>query len=172
MTKYLEIGQIVNTFGIKGMVKVKPFTDDITRFDRLEKVFVKSKQNKTEYEIEDVKYHKQMVMLKLKGIDNVEEAEHLRRSYLLVDRKNEEPLEEGVYYIVDLLGLEVYTDEGILLGKVDDIFNTGSNDIYVIKDELGKQILLPGIDEVIKKVDLENGRITVHILPRTSLKKE
>lgn len=172
MTKYLEIGQIVNTFGIKGMVKVKPFTDDITRFDQLEKVFVKHKQTKTEYEIEEVKYHKQMVMLKLKGIDNPEEAEQFRGSYLLVDREKEEPLEDGVYYIVDLLGLEVYSDEGILLGKVDDIFNTGSNDIYVVKDELGKQILLPGIDDVIKNVDLESGKITVHILPRISLKKE
>ena len=83
---------------------------------------------------------------------------------MLVDREKEEPLEEGVYYIVDLLGLEVYTDEGQLLGKVDDIFNTGSNDIYVVKDELGKQILLPGIPDVLKNVDLEKGKITVHLI--------
>lgn len=81
-----------------------------------------------------------------------------------MDREKEEPLEEGIYYIVDLLGLEVYTDEGQLLGKVDDIFNTGSNDIYVVKDELGKQILLPGIPDVLKNVDLEKGKITVHLI--------
>lgn len=164
MTKYLEIGQIVNTFGIKGMVKIKPFTDDINRFDRLEKVYIKNKKSNKEYEIEEVKYHKNMVLMKLKGIDTPEDADLLRQSYLLVDRENEEPLEEGTYYIVDLLGLEVFTDEGNLLGKVDDIFNTGSNDIYVVKDELGKQILLPGISEVIKEVDIENKKIIVHLI--------
>ena len=165
MTKYLEIGQIVNTFGIKGMVKIKPFTDDINRFDRLKKVYISNKNGKKEYQIQEVKYHKNMVLMKLEGIDTPEQADLLRQSYLLVDRADEEPLEEGVYYIVDLLGLEVYTDENKLLGKVEDIFNTGSNDIYVIKDEMGKQILLPGIPEVLKNVDLEKGRITVHLIP-------
>lgn len=165
MTKYLEIGQIVNTFGIKGMVKIKPFTDDINRFDRLKKIYISNKNGKKEYQIQEVKYHKNMVLMKLKGIDTPEQADLLRQSYLLVDRADEEPLEEGVYYIVDLLGLEVYTDDNKLLGKVDDIFNTGSNDIYVVKDEMGKQILLPGIPDVLKNVDLEKGRITVHLIP-------
>ncbi|MBO6243977.1 MAG: 16S rRNA processing protein RimM [Clostridia bacterium] len=124
MQKFLEIGQIVNTFGIKGMVKVKPFTDDIRRFDRLESIYIKNKNEQKEYEIEEVKYHKNMILIKLKGIDDIDKANLLRQSYILVDRDNEEPLEEGVYYIVDLIGLEVYTEEGVLLGKVDDIFNT------------------------------------------------
>lgn len=171
MTKYLEIGQIVNTFGIKGMVKIKPFTDDIRRFDKLETIYIKNKKSRKEYEIEEVKYHKNMVLMKLKGIDTIEEAEALRQSYLFVDRDKEEPLEEGVYYIVDLIGLEVYTDENQLLGKVDDIFNTGSNDIYVVKDELGRQILLPGIPDVLKNVDLEKGKITVHLIPRFNVKR-
>ena len=165
MTKYLEIGQIVNTFGIKGMVKIKPFTDDINRFDKLEKVYIKNKDGKKEYQIQEVKYHKNMVLMKLEGVDTLEQAEILRQSYLLVNREDEEPLEEGVYYIVDLIGLEVYTDENIFLGKVDDIFNTGSNDIYVVKDGKGKQILLPGIPDVLKNVDLEKGKITVHLIP-------
>ena len=165
MTKYLEIGQIVNRFGIKGMVKVKPFTDDINRFDRLKKIYISNKNGKKEYQIQEVKYHKNMVLMKLEGVDTPEQADLLRQSYLLVDRADEEPLEEGVYYIVDLLGLEVYTDDNKLLGKVDDIFNTGSNDIYVVKDEMGKQILLPGIPDVLKNVDLEKGRITVHLIP-------
>ena len=164
MTKYLEIGQIVNTFGIKGEVKVKPFTDDITKFDDRKKVYIENKGVKKEYEIEQVKYHKNMVLIKFKDIETVEQAELLRNSYLFVDRESEKPLKEGTYYIVDLIGLEVYTDEGELLGNVDDIYNTGSNDIYVVKNELGKQILLPGIKEVIKKVDLENKKITVHLL--------
>ena len=105
-----------------------------------------------------------MVLIKLKGVNTPEEADLLRQSYLLVDREKEEPLEEGVYYIVDLLGLEVYTDENQLLGTVQDIFNTGSNDIYVVKDELGKQILLPGISDVIKEVNLTDKRIIVHLI--------
>jgi len=166
MTKYLEIGQIVNTFGIKGMVKVRPFTDDVQkRFDDLKKVYVENKKSKKEYEIEEVKYHKDMVLIKFKGIDNPEDANLLRESYLMVDRQTQEPLPEGTYYIVDMIGLEVYTDEGECLGILDDIFNTGSNDIYVVKNELGKQILLPAIKEVIQKVDMEQKRITVHLLP-------
>ena len=164
MTKYLEIGQIVNTFGIKGMVKVNPFTDDIKRFDKLKTIYIENKKGRKEYEIEEVKYHKGMVLIKLKGIDNPEQADLLRQSYLLVDREKEEPLEKGVYYIVDLLGLEVYTDNNKLLGTVDDIFNTGSNDIYVVKDELGKQILLPGISEVIKEINLEKKKMIVHLI--------
>ena len=165
MTKYLEIGQIVNTFGIKGMVKVKPFTDNIERFDELEKVYIENKKGKKEYEIEEVKYHKNMVLIKFKGIENPEEANFLRESYLLVDRANEKPLEEGTYYIVDMIGLDVYTDENELLGKLEDIFNTGSNDIYVVKNELGKQILLPAIDDVLKEIDMENRKVIVHLIP-------
>ena len=164
MQEFLEIGQIVNTFGIKGMVKVKPFTDDITRFDDLEKVYVETNKQKKVYEIEEVKYHKDMVMLKFKGIDRVEDAELLRNSYLKVNRQDEPELEEGTYYIVDLLGLDVYSDEGILLGKVEDIFNNGSCDIYDVKDELGKQLLLPAISDVIKEINLKEKKIVVHIL--------
>ena len=164
MQEFLEIGQIVNTFGIKGMVKVKPFTDDITRFDDLKRVYVESNKTKKEYEIEEVKYHKDMVLIKFKGIDKVEEAELLRNSYLKVNRNEEPNLEDGTYYIVDLLGLDVYSDEGNFLGKVDDIFNNGSCDIYAIKDELGKQLLLPAISDVIKEINLEEKKIVVHIL--------
>ena len=165
MLPNLEIGQIVNTFGIKGMVKVKPFTDDIRRFDELKTVYVEKNSNQTEYEIEEVKYHKDMVLIKLKGIDKVEQAEELRNAYLTVSRDSVEELEEGRYYIVDLLGLEIYTDEQVLLGTLEDIFNTGSNDIYVVKDKQGKQILLPAIQDVIKQIDIENKKIIVHLLP-------
>lgn len=164
MQEYLEIGQIVNTFGIKGMVKVVPFTDDYTRFDDLKTVIVKLRNQKTEYEIEQVMYRKNMVYLKLKGIDQVEQAECLRNGMLEVHRKDGAKQDDDSYYIVDLLGLPVYSDEGEQLGVLDDIFNTGSNDVYVVKNELGKQILLPAIAEVIKKIDLEQGKITVHLL--------
>lgn len=160
----LEIGQIVNTFGIKGFVKVNPFVDDISRFDDLKKVYIKKQKVLKELEVEEVKYHKNMVLVKFKGIDKVEEAETLRNSYLEVDRENAIELQEGEYFIADLLGLDVITDEGNTLGKLEDIFNTGSNDIYVVKDELGKQILLPAILEVIKEINLEEKKILIHLL--------
>ena len=164
MEKYLEIGQIVNTFGIKGQVKIVPFTDDITRFDELKEIYVEKKNELKLVQIEQVNYKKNMVILKLKGIETVEEAEKLRNCYLKIDRKDAKKLPKDTYFIVDLLGLDVYTDEGKLLGKVDDIYNAGSSDIYVVKDELGKQILLPAIKDVLKEVDLENQKIIVHLI--------
>ena len=164
MQTNLEIGQIVNTFGIKGFVKVAPFVDDILRFDELKKVYIKKQKQLKELEVEEVKYHKNMVLLKFKGIDKVEDAETLRNSYLEVDRENAIDLEEGTYFIADLLGLDVITEEGKMLGKLEDIFNTGSNDIYVVKDEMGKQILLPAISEVVKEINLEESKIIVHLM--------
>ena len=165
MQKRLEVGQIVNTFGIKGEVKVMPFTDDITRFDDLEKVYVKTKKEEKLYKIQNVRYHKNMVLIKFENIETPEQAELLRNAFLEIDREDAIPLEEGTYYIADLIGMEVYSDDGNKLGIVEDIYNTGANDIYVVKNDLGKQILLPGIKEVIKEVNLDTEKITVHLIP-------
>lgn len=162
--QYFEIGQIVNTFGIKGMVKVNPFTDDISQFEEMETILVDKKGNLLEMQIEEVKYSKNQVLLKLKGIETVEEAEKYRNCYLKLPREKARKLPKNTYFIADLIGLEVYTEEGKLLGKVEDIYNTGASDIYVIKDELGKQILLPAIKDVIKQIDLEQEKIVVHLL--------
>lgn len=162
--QYFEIGQIVNHFGIKGMVKVNPFTDDISQFEEMETILVDKKGSLQEMQIEEVKYSKNQVLLKLKGIETVEEAEKYRNCYLKLPREKARKLPKNTYFIADLIGLEVYTEEGNLLGKIDDIYNTGASDIYVIKDELGKQILLPAIKEVIKQVDLEEEKIIVHLL--------
>ena len=164
MNKYLELGQIVNVKGLKGEVKVNSFTDDNTKFERIPKVFLKRKESLKEYEIENVGYSKNQVIIKFKNVNTVEEAENLRNSYIVVDREIFGELPEGVYYIADLIGLDVYTESNEYLGKVDDIFSTGSNDVYVVKDELGKQKLLPGIDEVIKQIDLESGKIIVNLI--------
>lgn len=164
MNKYLELGQIVNVKGLKGEVKVNSFTDDNTKFERIPKVFIKQKNNLTELEIEKVGYSKNQVIIKFKNINTIEEAEKLRNSYIVVNREIFGELPEGVYYIADLIGLDVYTESDEYLGKVDDIFSTGSNDVYVIKDELGKQKLLPGIDEVIRKIDLKSGKIIVNLI--------
>ncbi|MBR3511714.1 MAG: 16S rRNA processing protein RimM [Clostridia bacterium] len=165
MNKYLELGQIVNVRGLKGEVKVNSFTDDNTKFERLPKVFIKrNKGDIEERKIEKVSYNKNQVIIKFVGINTIDEAEKLRNSFILVDRDDLGSLPEGVYYIADLIGLDVFTEEGELLGKVDDIYNTGANDIYVIKDDLGKQRLLPGIKDVIKEVNIEEGKIIVNLI--------
>ena len=162
--KNIEIGQIVNTFGIKGFVKANPWVNDVTRFDDLKKVYIKIRKELKELEIEEVKYHKNQVLIKFKGIETVEEAETLRNAIIEIDRSDVITLEEGEYFIADLLQSEVFSDEGEKLGILGDIYNTGSNDIYVVKNELGKSILLPGIPEVLKDIDVENKKITVHLL--------
>lgn len=164
MKERFEIGQIVNTFGIKGFVKVKPWVDDVTRFEDLKNVYIVNKKQEKTVEIEEIKYQKTTVLLKFKGVETVKQAEELRNCYLEIDRKDAIPLEEGTYFIADLLESKVYSDEGSYLGILEDIYNTGSNDIYVVKNELGKTLLLPGIDEVIKEVDIENQKIVVHLL--------
>lgn len=165
MKDYLEIGQIVNTYGIKGFVKVVPFTDDITRFEKLKSVYIDVKGDLQEFTIEEVKYSKNMVLLKFKEIPDINIAEKYRNYYLKINRNNAIKLPKDTYFIADLLGLDVYVQEtNELLGKVDDIFPTGSNDVYVVKNELGKQILLPGTKEVIKVIDIENGKILVNLI--------
>ena len=164
MQEYFEVGQIVNTFGIKGQLKVKPFTDDMERFEELKTLYICKKNEMKKVEIEDVKYNKQCVLLKVKGIEDLTEAEKYKGLFLKIDRKDAKKLPKDTYFIADILGLEVYTDEGELLGKVDDIFPTGANDVYVVKDELGKQILLPSIPEVLKEIDLEKGKVIVHLI--------
>lgn len=163
--EYLEIGQIVNTNGLKGLLVVNPFTDDIRRFENLETIYIVYNKQLIEKKITDVKYKKNQVLLKLSGIDSIEEAEKFRECYLKIDRKDAIKLPKDTYFIVDLIGLEVYTVDNEFLGKIDDIFQTGSNDVYVIKDELGKQILLPAISEVVKKVDIDNKKMIVKLIP-------
>ena len=164
MQEYLEVGQIVNTNGLKGLLKVNPFTDDITRFERLKTILVLHKKELLEFQIENVKYQKKQVLLKLKGIDTIEEAEKYKEDYIKINRKDAEKLPKDTFYIADLIGLEVYTDSDELLGNIEDIFPTGSNDVYVVKNSEGKQILLPAIKDVIKQIDLEHKKVVVKLI--------
>lgn len=164
MEEYFEIGQIVNTNGLKGVLKVKPFTDDLKEFESFKSIYIQKKSELVEFKIEKVWYVKNMVLLKLQGIDDIDEAEKYRNLYLKVERKALPKLPENSYYITDLIGCDVITEDGEDLGKIDDIFSTGSNDVYVVKDELGKQILLPAIKEVIKTVDIPNRKIIVKLM--------
>ncbi len=164
MLEYLEIGKIVNTYGIKGYVKVIPLTDDLMRFKKLRTVYLEYQNKLIEMPIEDVSYSKNFVLLKFKGLQDINLVEKYKNCYLKVNRKDAVKLPENSYFIVDLIGLEVYTEDGRFLGKIEDIFKTGSNDVYVVKNELGKQILLPAIASVIKQIDLSQRKVIVNLI--------
>ena len=164
MKEYFEIGQIVNTNGLKGFVKIKPFTDNIKEFETFDSIYVQEKNSLIEYKIETVRYVKQMVLIKLKGIDNIDMAEALRNLYVKVKRDSLPKLQKNSYYIADLLECDVYTVDGDVLGKMDDVFKTGSNDVYVVKSTEGKQILLPAIKDVIQNIDINNKKIIVKLM--------
>ena len=162
--EYFEIGQIVNTFGIKGFVKVNPFTDDMQRFGELNYVFVVKNKELLKMQIEEVKYHKNVVLVKFKGIEDINMAEQYKGCYIRIKREDARKLPKDTYFIADLIGVSVFDENDNFLGKVNDIYNNKVHDIYVIKDDLGKQILLPSTKEVIKDVDVENNKIVVHLI--------
>lgn len=163
MQEYLEVGQIVNTHGLKGHLKVVPFTDDINRFKSLKTVFIDFKNELMEYKIQEVKFIKNLVRLKLEGLDNINDAEKFKGCYLKINRKDAKKLDENTYFIADLIGLDVYDLENHKIGILSDIFPTGSNDVYVVKQEDGKQVLLPAISKVIKEINIKQGKIVVDI---------
>lgn len=164
MDNYLRVGVISSTHGIKGEVKVFPTTDDVNRFKELKKVFLDTGKELLTMEIEGVKFFKQMAILKFKGIDDINEVEKYRGKDLLVDRENAVKLEEGEYFIFDLINSEVITDEGEKLGHLAEIISTGANDVYVVKTEDQKELLIPSIKECILDVDVQQKKITVHLL--------
>lgn len=159
--KYLRIGIIVNTQGIKGEVRVMPLTEKIERFTGLKCVYLDDAKL-IRKDIEYVRYHKNFVLIKFKGIDNMNDAEKLKNTYILVDRENAIKLPEGSYFICDLIDIDVFDVNGENLGKVADILSTGSNDVYVVKKD-GKETLIPALKSVVKSIDLENNRITVEL---------
>lgn len=162
MLEYLSIGQIVNIHGFRGEVKVYPLTDDMSRFKKLKEVFIEENNRQVRYEVEGVKLLSNTVALKLRGIDSEEAANKLRNYYVKVDRKSAVKLPKDSYFICDLIDLEVFDVKGQLLGRVGDVLQTGSNDVYVIKTD-EKDILIPALKEVVKEIDLKNGKIVVEL---------
>ena len=164
MQEYFEIGQIVNTSGLKGIVKVNPFTDDVSRFEEIKKVFIEKNKELTEYEIEEVRFHKNQVLIKFKNIDSIEEAEKFRNCYIKISRKDAKKLPEDTYFIVDLIDINVYLENNEYVGKIIDVFSTGSNDVYVIKREENTDLLIPAIKDVVKKVDIKNKKMIINLI--------
>lgn len=163
MENLLQVGVITATHGIRGEVKVFPTTDDPKRFKRLKHVLLDTGREKRELEIEGVKFFKQFVILKFKGIDNINEAEGYRKMPLLVTRENAVRLKKNEYFIADLTGMQVYTEEEFL-GTLENVIQTGANDVYEVRMENGKNILIPAIRQCILSVDVEERRMEVHLL--------
>lgn len=165
MEDLLQVGVITSTHGVRGEVKVFPTTDDAARFKKLKNVILDTGKEKIDLEIAGVKFFKNMVILKFKGIDDINDVEKYRKKSLFVTRENAVKLKKNEYFIADLIGLKVKTDEGEELGEVTDVLQTGANDVYVIGTVEGEEILLPAIKDCIKEVDVAEGAMLVHLLP-------
>ena len=155
MKKFLTIGEITKPHGIKGEVKVFPLTDDIQRFKKLKRVFIDGQEVKISY----VTVGHDRAILRLEGVDSVEDAEKLRKKLLVVPREEAVKLEEDSYFIEDLKDCTVYDEEGLELGKVADVIQTGANDVYWIKKP--KELLIPAIRDVVLSVDVEAEKIII-----------
>lgn len=163
MYEYLQIGKIVNTHGVKGEVRLIPLTDDPHRFDALEWVYIEKGNAMKKYSIKDVKYTKGSVILKLSGIDTVDTAETLRDCFVVVDRSNAVKLPKDSFFICDILGSTIVDEKDAVLGQLVNVLQTGSNDVYIIKSESGKELLLPALKSVVRKISPEQKRIEVTV---------
>ena len=164
MEELFRVGVISNTHGIRGEVKVYPTTDNVRRFDDLKEVILDTGKEQLILHVTSVKYFKNMVILKFKEFDNINDIIPYKGMDLLVTRENAIPLEEGEYYIADIIGSKVITDEDKILGTLTDVLQTGANDVYVVKTKDGKEVLLPSIEECILDRDIENKIVKVQIM--------
>lgn len=160
MGELIKIGQVINTHGYKGGLKIYPLTDDPHRFFDLQRVFIDQNQ----YTVVQVQLHQKFVLLTLQEITDMNEAEKLKNFYVEIPREEVRPLPEGSYYIFELVGLPVY-ENGQMLGTLANVLHTGSNDVYVVQTPEGKEFYLPALKSVITQIDLEAGRIEVKVPP-------
>jgi len=164
MEEFLQVGVISSTHGLKGEVKVFPTTDDPARFKKLKKVLLDTGKEHKELEIERVAFFKQFVILKFKGFDHIDQIERYKGKGLLVTRDQAVKLKKNEYFITDLIGITVYTEEGQTLGRLKDVLVTGANDVYVVEAADKKEILIPAIKQCILSVNIEEREMMVHLL--------
>ena len=164
MEKFLQVGVISSTHGVRGEVKVFPTTDDVKRFKKLKNVILDTGREHMPLEIESVKFFKQFAILKFKGIDNINDIEKYKGKSLLVDREHAVRLRKDEYFIADMIGLSVFTDDGVEFGKLKDVLETGANDVYVIDSLKHGEVLIPAIKQCILEVDIENSKMVIHLM--------
>lgn len=157
----LEVGKIVNTHGLRGEVKILPWTDYPEVFENIGILHLPDGRSLS---VTHIKYQKNNIIAGFKEISNIDEAEKLKGKIVTADRNELGSLPDGVHYVVDLIGLEVFDEQCVKIGVISDVFRTGANDVYEVSREGEKPVLLPVIDSVVKSIDLESGKVTVHIL--------
>lgn len=164
MEQRFQVGIITSSHGLRGEVKVYPTTDDLGRFRKLKQVILEKGKDVRHLEIEGVKFFKQFVILKFRGLDDISDVEHLRQAGLYVERKDAVKLKRDEFFIADLIGMRVEAEDGSALGTLKDVISTGANDVYDVTLEDGKSLLIPAIRECILEVDVVNARMKVHLL--------
>lgn len=165
MEQLLQVGVISSTHGVRGEVKVFPTTDDVNRFKKLKKVILDTGKEQKELEIQGVKFFKQMVILKFKGIDNINDIEKYKGKSLYVTREHAVKLKKDEYFIADLIDMQVMLEDGTEFGTLTDVMKTGANDVYCIQTEKYGEVLVPAIGECICQVDVEARKMVIHLMP-------
>lgn len=161
----LRVGVITTTHGVRGEVKVFPTTDDPARFKKLKKAYLDLGRELLPVTVEGVKFFKQMVIVKFKEICDMDKAATYRNKDILIDREDAMPLAENEFFICDLIGLKVVTDEGEELGVLSEVLQTGANDVFEVTLPNKETVLIPYIEDCVKEISLEEGKVIVHILP-------
>ena len=160
----MRVGVYANTHGVRGEIKVFPTTDDTSRFKKLKKVYLDLGKEKMELEIQSVRFFKNLVILKFKGIDNINDIEKYKGKDLLIQRKDAVKLREDEYFICDIIGSKVVTEDGKEVGSLKEVPQTGANDVYVVTTLDKKEILLPVIKDCVLDVNIEEKIVTVHLM--------
>ena len=164
MNNILQVGAVTSTHGLAGEVKVFPTTDDPKRFKKLKQVLLDTGKDMLPLEVEHVKFFKNMVILKFKGYDRIEDIMGFKGKNLYVTRENAVRLKKDEYFIADLIGMKVYTEDKAYLGELTEVITTGANDVYTVRMENGKDVLIPAIAQCILDVDVEHETMQVHLL--------
>ena len=163
MEQFLQVGVISSTHGIRGEVKVFPTTDDPMRFKKLKKVFLDTGRERLELEVQSVRFFKQFAIVKFKGIDNINDIEKYKGKGLFVLREDAVPLDEDEYYIADLIGMEVFTEDGHF-GVVKDVIETGANEVYIIESDEHGEVLIPAIRQCVLDVNVEEKKMKIRLM--------
>ena len=164
MEDLLKVGVITTTHGVRGEVKVFPTTDDAERFLDIEYVLLDTGKELRRLNIQNVKFFKNLAILKFEGVDNINDIEMYKGRDLWIPREEGQELEEDEYYIADLLGMSVVLEDGQEFGTLKDVMETGANDVYIIDSAEHGEVLLPAIKECILDVDLEKNVMTIHLM--------
>ena len=158
---YIQVGKIINTHGIKGEVKVHPLTDDKNRFNNLKTVYLG--ENKVKVEIENVKYHKDLVILKFKEFNDINDILSFKEDYIYIDEEERVKLPENHFFIYDIVGCQVFNADGGKIGIITDVLQSASNDVYVVKDDLkNKEYMIPAVKEFFINIDIDNKKIYIN----------